>query len=111
MQKNFNFKKIIFIIDNLEFGGGERCFVQLISGLHNQFEIFAAGTPGGEFEKEVKKSGAYFFPVDMRKQKSLNSIIKIRKIILKHKIDIIHSQGVRADFLPGLQVFLLEQKT
>ncbi len=32
-------ERILLVIDNLEFGGGERVFLQLAAGLRDRFEI------------------------------------------------------------------------
>ena len=50
-------KSILFVIDNMEFGGGERVFLQLAAGLRNRFEVFIASMAGGTFEHELKQLG------------------------------------------------------
>ncbi len=90
--------KLLFVIDALEFGGGERVFLQLVEGLRARFDIVVAATPGGEFEQGVRELGAEFYPVDMGRRFSLKPILQIKGIILKHRINILHSQGTRADF-------------
>lgn len=89
---------ILFIIDGVEFGGGERVFLQLVAGLTRRFNIFVAATPGGKFEDSIIKLEHRFFPVDMTRQFSLQTILQIKNIIQNHKIDLVHSQGSRADF-------------
>ena len=89
---------ILFVIDGMEFGGGERVFLQLASGLKDRFKIIVAATPGGKFEDSIREFGAKFFPVDMSRQFSLRPIRKLNEIVRKDKIDLVHSQGARADF-------------
>jgi glycosyltransferase involved in cell wall biosynthesis len=91
-------KKILFVIDNLEFGGGERVFLQLATALKNQFQLFVASMPGGRFQQGVEDLGLSIFPVDMSRQLAWKPIRQLRDIIRKKKIDLIHSQGARADF-------------
>ena len=90
--------KLLFVIDALEFGGGERVFLQLAAGLRGCFEIFIASMPGGIFEYELKQLGIKFYPVEMSKRLSLKPIRRIKAIIRNNKIDLVHSQGARADF-------------
>lgn len=97
-------KSILFVIDALEFGGGERVFLQLATGIRKQFNVFVAATPGGKFEQETNRAGIQFWPVNMRRQLSLTPIIELNRIIKKHRIDLVHSQGSRADFFSALAV-------
>lgn len=94
MRKN----RILFVIDGLEFGGGERVFLQLAAELRNHFEVFAAAMPGRNFEKKLREFGIRFYPVDMSRQLSLKPIRQLKNIVDNQKIDILHSQGARADF-------------
>ena len=86
------------VIDNMEFGGGERVFVQLAAGLRDRFEVSVASMSGGIFEHELKQLGIKFYPVDMSKRFSLKEIRRIKAIIQNNMIDLVHSQGARADF-------------
>jgi len=90
--------KVLFVVDALEFGGGERGFLQLAAGIKDRFNIFVAATAGGKFEKQHKELGSKFYPVDMSRQTSLKPIRQLEKIIKKNNIDLVHSQGARADF-------------
>lgn len=89
---------LLFVIDNLEFGGGERGFLQLASRLMNNFEICFAATPGGKLEQGLDKLEIKVYPLDVKKQFSMKPIFQINEIIRIAKIDMIHSQGARADF-------------
>ncbi len=90
--------KLLFVIDNLEFGGGERGFLQLASGLKDRFNIYFVASPGGVLESELNRLGINFYPLDMRRRLAFKPIYHINKIISSHKIDLVHSQGARADF-------------
>jgi len=90
--------KLLFVIDNMELGGGERVFLQLAAGLRDRFEVSVASMSGGTFEHELKQLGIKFYPVDMSRRFSLKPISRIKAIIRNNKIDLVHSQGARADF-------------
>lgn len=89
---------ILFVIDGLEFGGGERVFLQLAAGLRDRYQVFVAAMPGGEFENELKQLKIQFLSVDISRRISFKPICQIKDIIRNNKIDLVHSQGARADF-------------
>ena len=89
---------ILYVIDGLEYGGGERVFLQLAAGLRNRYQVFVAAMPGGSFENELERLKIQFIPVDISRRISLKPILKIKNIIQNKKIDVVHSQGARADF-------------
>jgi glycosyltransferase involved in cell wall biosynthesis len=91
-------KRILFVIDGLEFGGGERVFLQLAKGLNGRFKIIVAAVPGGELEQGVRQLGIRFHPVDLARRFSLKPVFQIRDIIRSNRICLVHSQGARADF-------------
>jgi glycosyltransferase involved in cell wall biosynthesis len=91
-------KKVLLVIDNLEFGGGERVFLQLAAGLKDRFEIFVAATHGGEFEGRLRELDIQFFSVNMGRRLSWKPVTQLRDIIRQNKIALVHSQGARADF-------------
>jgi glycosyltransferase involved in cell wall biosynthesis len=91
-------KKVLLVIDNLEFGGGERVFLQLAAGLKDRFEIFVAATHGGEFEERLRELDIQFFSVNMGRRLSWRPVTQLRDIIQQNKIALVHSQGARADF-------------
>jgi glycosyltransferase involved in cell wall biosynthesis len=97
---NFSNKKIsiLLVIDGLEFGGGERGFLQLASELKDRYRIYFAAMPGGKLERELHRLGIKFYPLEMSRRLSLKPINQINRIIRMNKIDMVHSQGARADF-------------
>jgi glycosyltransferase involved in cell wall biosynthesis len=90
--------KILYVIDNVEFGGGERGFLQLIKGLHNKFAISVAGQEGGVFYEELEALGIQFFNLEMSPQLSINRLLTLKNFIRQKSFDIIHGQGSRAEF-------------
>lgn len=89
---------ILFVIDGVEFGGGERVFLQLASGLRDRHRIIVATNTGGKFSQELAKQDIQAFFVDMTRQVTFKPILQIRNIIRQNQIDLVHSQGARADF-------------
>ena len=49
-------KRILLVIDNIEFGGGERGFLQLVSRLRHRFDFFVAAMPGGPFQQQIEEA-------------------------------------------------------
>jgi len=93
---NFN---ILYVIDNIEFGGGERVFSQIIRGLNKErFSVFVASNPGGIFEKKLMEVGIKIDPLDMTRRYNIGTISQLKKIIKTKNVQIVHSQGGRADF-------------
>ena len=91
--------KILYVIDNIEFGGGERVFSQIIRGLNKErFSVFVASNPGGIFEKKIMEAGVKIDPLDMTHRYNIGTISQLKKIIKTRDVQIVHSQGGRADF-------------
>ena len=86
------------MIDGLEFGGGERVFLQLASGLKKRYKILVATNTDGKFAHDLKELGIELFSLDLTRQVAFKPIRQIRDIIRRNKIDLVHSQGARADF-------------
>lgn len=96
--------RILFVIENLYFGGGERGFAQIINNLDkDKYEIHIACLPGGEFEEKVKGK-AMLHPVSLRKGVILQPAFCLADIMKKSRIQIVHSQGARADFFSRIAV-------
>ena len=90
---------ILYVIDGLEFGGGERVFLQIMKGLSAKYSIFAAGSPYGRYAAEAKGIEIQFCPINLERRNILKAVYKIKRFIEKNNIEIIHSQGARADFI------------
>ncbi len=96
--------RVLFVIDGLEYGGGERGFAQVAAGLRDRFEVSVASMSGGTFEHELRQFGIKIYPVDMSRQLSLKPVRQIKEIIRNNKIDLVHSQGARTDFFARIAV-------
>jgi glycosyltransferase involved in cell wall biosynthesis len=94
--------KLLFVIENACYGGGEKVFSLLIRALPpEKFDIFCAALPEGRFHEEVKDR-CRFLPLDLRDRFDFFNIGRLRKFILENRIDLAHSQGARADFFCAL---------
>ncbi len=90
---------LLYVIDNLEFGGGERGFSQLINRLSaERYKSRVACLPTGVFVEKIEGSGALIKPVDVRNRSNFKIILQLIGLMKEQKIDIVHSQGARADF-------------
>lgn len=95
--------KILFVIDGLEFGGGERCFAQIISGLpEDQYEIFLASAGNRLLYDAIRKTRVHFISLDLSRRCNPFLLARLAKIIRTEKIDIVHGQGARAEFYARL---------
>ncbi|MDQ5985419.1 MAG: D-inositol-3-phosphate glycosyltransferase [Syntrophus sp. SKADARSKE-3] len=95
--------RILFVIDGLEFGGGERVFAQIISGLpKNRYEAYLACAPNDAFQKAIGGAAIRFFPMDFSNRYNFTNLRTLMRIIKKEKIDIVHGQGARAEFYARL---------
>jgi len=90
--------KLLFVIDNAVYGGGEKTFSMLVRGLpKDSFEVFCASLPRGRFYEETKDH-CRFLPLDLTNRFDLRNIGRLKKLMAENGIDIAHSQGARADF-------------
>lgn len=90
--------KILYIIENISFGGGERVFAQIINALDKEkYDIYIACNPGGLFKDKIKDC-AKVLPFELRNIFSLWNILRLARIMRENNIQIVHSQGGRADF-------------
>jgi len=103
---------ILFVIDGLEFGGGERTFLQLIQGLlyEQRYDIHVATNPEGDFFKLLTGMGIDVVPLDLKKRVNIKNIKRLSEIIRGRKINIVHSQGGRADFYARMAAKTLKPK-
>ncbi len=94
--------RLLFVIENAAYGGGEKSFSLLIRGLPaEKFEIFCAALPEGRFYEEVG-GRCRFLPLDLRNRFDLANIGRLRAMMNEHRIEVANSQGARADFFCAL---------
>ena len=89
---------ILFVIDALTFGGGERVFAQIISALPIQkYEIYLASLPNKQFYEAIQNDHVHFLPIDFSNTISFTLVTKLAKILRQNHIEIVHGQGARAE--------------
>ncbi|MBC8555871.1 MAG: glycosyltransferase family 4 protein [Candidatus Brocadiales bacterium] len=94
---------LLYVFDNMEFGGGERVFAQIINRLSSEkYKIMVACLPTGAFIEKIKGSGTQIKSVDMRNRFNPGVILQLADFMKRDKIDIVHSQGARADFFASM---------
>ncbi len=90
---------LLYVFDNLEFGGGERVFTQIINRLSGErYKIMVACLPTGAFIEKIKGSEVEVKSVDMRNRFNPGVILQLADLMKRENVDIVHSQGARADF-------------
>ncbi|MDO9575956.1 MAG: glycosyltransferase family 4 protein [bacterium] len=105
---------ILYVIENASFGGGERAFAQIINGLDKEkYEVYVAclprsSGPASELFVEKIEDAAQIIPFDLRNQFNLRNIFNLTRIIKQKKIDLVHSQGARADFFSRIAARLVK---
>ena len=94
--------KLLFVIENSCYGGGEKTFSLLLRGLpKEEFGLYCAARPEGRFYDEVKDH-CRFLPLDLSCGLDLRNIGRLKKLMAENGIDVAHSQGARADFYCAL---------
>lgn len=94
--------RLLFVIDNCCYGGGEKTFSLLIRNLPpEKFELFCASLPQGRFYEETKDR-CRFLPLNLSNRFDLRNVGRLRALLTEHGIDVAHSQGARADFYCAL---------
>ncbi|MHB8910138.1 MAG: glycosyltransferase family 4 protein [Syntrophales bacterium] len=95
--------KILFVIDGLEFGGGERCFAQIIAGLPaERYEIYLASARNPLLYDALHNSRPHLIPLDFSRKFNPALIVRLMRFIRTEGIDIVHGQGARAEFYARL---------
>jgi glycosyltransferase involved in cell wall biosynthesis len=95
--------KLLYVIDALQFGGGERVFAQIINGLpQEQYKIFLASCSNEQFLQALGSASVDFFSTDFSRRLNFYLIPRLTKIIKKNGISIVHGQGARAEFYARL---------
>jgi glycosyltransferase involved in cell wall biosynthesis len=90
---------ILYVFDNMEFGGGERGFVQIINRLcRKKYNIMVACLSRGVLIEKIKGSGVQINSVDMQNRFNPMVILQLVSLMKRENVDIVHSQGTRADF-------------
>ena len=102
MKKQYS---VLMALNGLEIGGAETHVVELSKEMQRQGYRVVVASNGGVYESELASCGIKHYKVPMNKR-SLPFIIvsyfKLKKIIRKEKIDIVHAHARIPGFLCGL---------
>lgn len=85
--------RIVYVVDNLSFRGGERTFLQLVEGIdRSRFDVSVACTPGGVFVERLERLRVPVIPADMRRRR-LDTVFSLARILKRTRPHIVHTQG------------------
>jgi glycosyltransferase involved in cell wall biosynthesis len=94
------------------FGGGKRVFIQLMTYLNKEkFQFYSCCAFDKEQEDFLSEQGGTIVNIDIQYGGFWHSIKKLVDLLREEKIDIVHSQGARADFYSRVATKLTGQKT
>ncbi|HOH72172.1 MAG TPA: glycosyltransferase [Syntrophales bacterium] len=89
--------RVLHLIDSSEIAGGERYLLDLIRHSDPVFEHLVVLSYEGPFTQQLREHQIRLALISMKSRFSFDSIRKIRKLILKEKIDIVHTHGYRCN--------------
>lgn len=90
--------KVLYVVDNLEFGGGERGFAQLAGAFQERWEVLFACHPGGPLGDRLAQLGIRVLPLDFRGKIGPSRLVRLVRILKSERVHLVHSMGARADF-------------
>lgn len=102
MKKQYS---VLMALNGLEIGGAETHVVELSKEMQRQGYRVVVASNGGVYESELASCGIKHYKVPMNKRSLPNMIVsyfKLKKIIRKEKIDIVHAHARIPGFLCGL---------
>ena len=105
--------KILYLMagDPSIFGGGKRVFMQLMTYLNKEeFQFYSCCAFDKKQEDFLSKHGGTIVHIDIQYGGFWQSIKKLIDLLREEKIDIVHSQGGRADFYARMAARMLKPK-
>jgi len=93
---------LVYVVDNVEFGGGEHGFSQLAAALRDRYEIAFACQPGGLLGQRLANLDIPIHPVEFERKISPGRVSRLAAIFRETGADLAHSMGARADFYTRL---------
>jgi glycosyltransferase involved in cell wall biosynthesis len=86
--------RIVYVVDNISFRGGERTFLQLVSGLpRSRYEVAVACSPGGPFVERLHDLGVPVIAAEMRQRRRLDTVLSLAREFRRRGPHIVHTQG------------------
>jgi glycosyltransferase involved in cell wall biosynthesis len=94
---------VLYVIDGLEMGGGERGFLRLIRGaVEAGWSAAVATDPVGRFAAEAAAAGAEVVALPIGARHDPRSVWRVRRLAASGLYAVVHSQGARADWVARL---------
>lgn len=91
---------MLYVIANLEYGGGQRTCEILAQALpREEFTLHVACDRRRPFWETIGRLGVCRHEVDFRRQVNLTSVTALARIIRQEQIQLVHSMGRRVDAL------------
>jgi glycosyltransferase involved in cell wall biosynthesis len=86
--------RIVYVVDNISFRGGERTFLQLAMGLaRSRYELAVACSPGGVLVERLQDLGVPVIAAEMRKRRRLDTVLALTREFRRRRPHIVHTQG------------------
>ncbi len=99
--------KILYVIDNRAFRGGERLFAHLAANLDPaRFTPLVAARPGGLLARRLQAHDIPLHPVEVGSRYRLGAVGQLLRLVRAEGVDIVHTQGAGGDFFGRLAGWL-----
>ena len=86
--------RVVYVVDNISFRGGERTFLQLVSGLpRSRYDLAVACSPGGVFVDRLHDLGVPVIDAEMRQRRRLDTVLSLARQLRRRRPHIVHTQG------------------
>ncbi len=86
--------RIVYVVDNISFRGGERTFLQLAMGLpRTRYQVAVACSPGGVFVERLQDLGVPVIAAEMRRRRRLDTVLALAREFRRRRPHIVHTQG------------------
>lgn len=102
--------KILYIIKQADFGGGETHLKFLIDNLKEDYDPVVVSLTEGHLSRYLIDNGVKFYKLKQAKINYLTNTIKLIHIIKDEKIDLIHSHGTRGATLILIPAIILRKR-
>lgn len=99
--------KVLYVISNRSFRGGEQIFAQVATGLdRSRLAPVMAARPGGPLMERLQAAGVPFYPVELGSRYKVGAIGRLLHIIRREEIDLVHTQSAGGDFFGRIAGYL-----
>ncbi|MFZ5596404.1 MAG: glycosyltransferase [Bacillota bacterium] len=92
--------RVLHVIGGGEFGGAERHILNLATAMNSDMvEVYVCCLFADPFVKVAREAGIRSYSIPMRHKLDFGIVTKLRDLIAREKIDIVHTHGVRANLV------------